>query len=473
MRRRTALAGALPVVALGAVAAVVVASGGGGGAGGGDDADGAPRRAAMELVARRTLVDRAQLDGTLGYGSERAAMDRLGGTITWLPAAGAVVRPGRRLFAVDGKPVILMDGAVPAWRTLAAGVSDGVDVLELERGLSALGYDPGTVDETFTAATAAAVSRWQDAVGLPQTGSVELGRVVFLPGARRVAGVDASLGSTGGGGSSPAAWEGRGAHYAYADYVPAATDSATTPAATDPATTPSTTPTTPSTTPTTPSTTPTTPRTTPTTPTTPRTTPTTPDAGPAAPARDTPSDADSPSRGDGDGGGGDGGGGAAATKILTTTSTVRVVTADLDAADQQLARVGGHALITLPNGRRVRGRIARVGTVATADSGDDGAAPGEGSGDPTLPLTIRLRSTRAAGRLDQAPVAVELTRTTRRNVLAVPVAALVARPGGGYGVRVVRGTQSLTVPVQPGLFADGYGEVSGGVHAGDRVEVPR
>jgi hypothetical protein len=98
MRRRTALAGALPVVALGAVAAVVVASGGGGADGG---ADAAPRRAGTELVARRTLVDRAQLDGTLGYGSERAAMDRLGGTITWLPAAGSVVRPGRPLFAVD------------------------------------------------------------------------------------------------------------------------------------------------------------------------------------------------------------------------------------------------------------------------------------------------------------------------------------------------------------------------------------
>ncbi|HEV7774781.1 MAG TPA: peptidoglycan-binding domain-containing protein [Conexibacter sp.] len=467
MRRRTALAGALPVVALGAVAAVVVASGGGG-AGGGDGADGAPRRAGTELVTRRTLVERAQLDGTLGYGSERAAMDRLGGTITWLPAAGSVVRPGRPLFAVDGKPVILMDGAVPAWRTLSAGVSDGVDVLQLERGLAALGYDPGTVDETFTAATAAAVSRWQDAVGLSQTGGVELGRVAFLPGARRIAKVEASLGSTGGNGASPAAWDGGGgARYAYADYVPA-DNTGTTPAAT----TPSTMPTTPSTTPTTPTTTPTTPRTTPTAPRATKTTPsTTPRASPSSPAGDSsPSGGDSP-------GGGDGG--AAATKVLSTTSTVRVVTADLDAADQQLARVGGRAVVTLPDGRRVGGHIVRVGTVASADdSGDDGAAPGDGGGDPTLPLTIRLRSTRAAGRLDQAPVAVELTRTTRRNVLAVPVAALLARPGGGYGVRVVRGTgataEVVTVPVQPGMFADGYVELIGGdAHAGDRVQVPK
>jgi hypothetical protein len=156
---------------------------------------------------------------------------------------------------------------------------------------------------------------------------------------------------------------------------------------------------------------------------------------------------------------------------------VRVVTADLDATDQQLARVGGRALVTLPDGRRVAGRIVRVGTVASADaSGDDGAAPGagDGGGDPTVPLTIRLRSTRAAGRLDQAPVAVELARTTRRDVLAVPVEALLARSGGGYGVRLVHGAQAVTVAVQPGLFADGYVELTGGdVHAGDRVEVPR
>jgi peptidoglycan hydrolase-like protein with peptidoglycan-binding domain len=441
-----------------------VASGGSGGGGG--DGAGAPRHAGTQLVTRRTLVDRAQLDGTLGYGSERAAMDRLGGTITWLPTAGAVVRPGRPLFAVDGQPVILMAGRVPAWRTLSAGVSGGVDVQQLERGLAALGYDPGTVDETFTPTTAGAVSRWQAAVGLPRTGSVELGRIVFLPGARRVAKVEASLGSTGGSGASPAAWDGGGARYAYADYV-ANEDSATTPAATDPTTTPSTTPTMP--------TTPTSPRTTPTTPTTTPTTPSTaPRATPSSPAAD-----DSP-RGDDSPSGDDSGGGAAATKVLATTSTVRVVTADLDATDQQLARVGGRALITLPDGRRVRGRIVRVGTVASADdSGNDGAAPGgDGSGDPTLPLTIRLRSTHAAGRLDQAPVAVELARTTRRNVLAVPVAALLARPGGGYGVRLMRGTgttaQVATVPVQPGLFADGYVEVSGGgVHAGDRVEVPK
>ncbi len=464
MRRRTALAVGLPVAALGAVAAVVIASGGGADGDGGSPAG--ARRGGTQVVARRTLVERVALDGTLGYGSERAAMDRLGGTLTWLPSAGAVIRPGRRLFAVDGEPVILMDGSVPAWRALAVGVSDGADVRELERTLADLGYDPGTVDVQFSAATAAAVSRWQHAAGLPRSGRVELGRVVFLPGARRVAKVEAALGSTGGGSGSPAAWDGGGeAHYAYADYRPEATSPATTPTVPD-ATTP-TVPTTP--------TTPTTPRTTPTTPTTPRTTPTAPSTTPTTPSASGTPSADTPSGGDGDPNGGDGTG-STATKVLTTTSTARVVTADLDASDQGLARVGRRAVVTLPDGRRVRGTVVRVGTVATA-SDDGSGAPGgdDGGSDPTLPLTIRLDSARAAGRLDQAPVAVSLARTTRRDVLAVPVAALLARSGGGYAVRVVRASgTAVSVPVEPGLFADGYVELVGGaVRAGDRVEVPR
>ena len=50
------------------------------------------------------------------------------------------------------------------------------------------------VDEHFSGATAAAVRRWQHAEGLSETGEVELGRVVFAPGARRVTTVHVSIG---------------------------------------------------------------------------------------------------------------------------------------------------------------------------------------------------------------------------------------------------------------------------------------
>jgi hypothetical protein len=56
-------------------------------------------------------------------------------------------------------------------------------------------------------------------------------------------------------------------------------------------------------------------------------------------------------------------------------------------------------------------------------------------------------------------------------VLAVPVNALVARRGGGYGVELA-GSRRI-VPVRAGMFADGYVAVSGGsIREGTRVVVP-
>jgi peptidoglycan hydrolase-like protein with peptidoglycan-binding domain len=51
------------------------------------------------------------------------------------------------------------------------------------------------VDERFTSATAAAVRKWQAALGVTQTGALELGEAVFLPEAVRVADVKAEIGA--------------------------------------------------------------------------------------------------------------------------------------------------------------------------------------------------------------------------------------------------------------------------------------
>jgi len=110
------------------------------------------------------------------------------GTVTRLPAEGSVVTRGRSLYDVDAKGVRLLYGAMPLWRRLGPGVSDGADVEQLERNLVELGHDPGgmTVDEEFDDETARAVKSWQDALGVAETGAVEPGDAVFLPGPRRV-----------------------------------------------------------------------------------------------------------------------------------------------------------------------------------------------------------------------------------------------------------------------------------------------
>ncbi len=147
-----------------------------------------------ELVARRTLDTRISVEGLLGYAGQQPVYNRLRGTVTAVRPPGDVIRPGQWLYKVDARPIVVFDGRTPAWRTLGAGAPPGVDVEELERALHALGFGPANTDQTFDSATTAAVSAWQRQAGLPVTGRVELGTVLFLPGPRRVASITTAVG---------------------------------------------------------------------------------------------------------------------------------------------------------------------------------------------------------------------------------------------------------------------------------------
>jgi peptidoglycan hydrolase-like protein with peptidoglycan-binding domain len=154
---------------------------------------------ATATVARQDLNGQTKVAGTLGYAGSATVQSPLAGRITWLPTAGQVIGRGGTLLAVDNKPVQLFYGTLPPWRDLSVGVADGPDVKQLEQNLAALGYDPDhqiTVDDHYTAATAAAVKRWQKARGLAQTGKFTTGMpAVFLPWAVRVNTLNASVGS--------------------------------------------------------------------------------------------------------------------------------------------------------------------------------------------------------------------------------------------------------------------------------------
>lgn len=208
--RPLALAAGAGAVVVAGVAVVAVARSGSDGEG-----SAAAGSTATTAIERRDLVETQTEDGTLGYADSRTVVNRMSGTVTWLPRAGTVVRTNRRLYAVDGKAVYLLDGSSPAYRALAPGIT-GKDVAALERNLRALGKDPGramAVDGTWDGGTTAAVKRWQHDKALEETGTIELGRVVFAPGDRRVSSLElkvgASAGSGGGGGSNqPAAYDG-------------------------------------------------------------------------------------------------------------------------------------------------------------------------------------------------------------------------------------------------------------------------
>ncbi len=157
------------------------------------------RAAGSVEIIRTDLVDTETFPATLRYREPRTIRAASAGVVTGLAAEGGVVGRGETLAEIDGAPVVLLLGERPAWRRLASGVADGADVRQLEENLVALGLDPDgelTVDEDFTSVTARLVRDWQDQLGVDDTGAVELGAVVFLPGPARVGAHQTELGAS-------------------------------------------------------------------------------------------------------------------------------------------------------------------------------------------------------------------------------------------------------------------------------------
>lgn len=152
-------------------------------------------------VTVQTLTQTETAAGDLGYGDSLGLGSVLQGTVTGLPAVGDVLERGDELYRVDDKPVILLYGNLPAYRSLTPG-TEGRDVEQFEKNLAALGYDGFTVDKEYTSVTATVVKEWQEDLGLEETGAVDLGRVAYTPDRIRVDIVDVNLGAPSQGGAS-------------------------------------------------------------------------------------------------------------------------------------------------------------------------------------------------------------------------------------------------------------------------------
>ncbi|WP_205863788.1 peptidoglycan-binding protein [Planosporangium mesophilum] len=198
-RRRAVLIGL-------AAAAVITAAGIGaaglGGSGSPPAGSGTTRTGGTVRVARTTLINATTVDGTLDHGPEIPLGVKTTGTVTWLPAAGTVVRRGEPLLRIDDRPVVLLYGDLPMYRRLAESAPPaadsaptpaataeplrGRDVKQFETNLKDLGYGGFTVDETYSKQTTQAVKRWQKDLGVPQTGAMEVSDVVYTSGPVRI-----------------------------------------------------------------------------------------------------------------------------------------------------------------------------------------------------------------------------------------------------------------------------------------------
>jgi hypothetical protein len=199
-RRRGVAAIVVAVVVLGAVAGAAWSAGASGSHGSSGGNTGAPPPQTA-TVKRQDISATTSENATLGYAASYTVTGQGGGTLTWLPSAGQVIRQGQVLYRVDnGTPVVLLYGSVPAWRSLSEGAT-GEDVTQLNHDLVDLGYaDISDISalgwDYYSWETQYAVADLEVALGVSSPpGSLSLGSVVFKPEALRVSLVTAGLGS--------------------------------------------------------------------------------------------------------------------------------------------------------------------------------------------------------------------------------------------------------------------------------------
>ncbi|HVE46219.1 MAG TPA: peptidoglycan-binding protein [Acidimicrobiales bacterium] len=117
---------------------------------------------------------------TLGAGGGGGAAAGGGGgggssLVTKPPEKGAILAENSVAMEVAGRPVRVLTGAVPMYRDLRPGDA-GADVLQLEQALARLGHRPGKVDGTYDSATEGAVDAWYAASGYQAQGPTDTQR---------------------------------------------------------------------------------------------------------------------------------------------------------------------------------------------------------------------------------------------------------------------------------------------------------
>ncbi|MEO3924876.1 peptidoglycan-binding domain-containing protein [Micromonosporaceae bacterium B7E4] len=168
-------------------------------------------------------------------------------------------------------------------------------------------------------------------------------------------------------------------------------------------------------------------------------------------------------------------GASATADVLSYTGTTRLVTVSAGAGEAGWAAKGARVTVTLPTGATVAGTVTAVGAPAALPGGAAQPADPErpGTGEAAVEVTVAVADQKALGGLSGAPVDVRYVEQERKDVLTVPVDALLALAEGGYGLEVVESGSTRIVAVRPGLFAEGRVEVTGdGLAEGMTVGVP-
>ncbi|MCA1843961.1 MAG: peptidoglycan-binding protein, partial [Actinobacteria bacterium] len=135
-----------------------------------------PKPSAITVpVEKKVLSSDVVARGTVRYGAPQSVLlpgssIRKGSAIlTSAPEKGKDLTEGSVAFTISGRPALVLQGAVPAYRDITPGAV-GDDVRQLQEALGRLGFHPGRTDGVYDDRTGLAVAAWYLKAGWSPSG---------------------------------------------------------------------------------------------------------------------------------------------------------------------------------------------------------------------------------------------------------------------------------------------------------------
>ena len=149
--------------------------------------------------------------------------------------------------------------------------------------------------------------------------------------------------------------------------------------------------------------------------------------------------------------------------ISIASKSLQKIEIQVDVADQNLVLKGSEVEIELPDESTIVGIVHEVGSFAVVPQ----------DGDPFLEVSIAVEGSTEYFKWTGAVVTVNATKELAKGVLASPVNGLLALLSGGYALEILTETGTTLVPVETGIYADGWVEINGsGLQPGTEIIVP-
>ncbi|MFJ7078485.1 peptidoglycan-binding protein [Streptomyces sp. NPDC098781] len=363
--------------------------------------------------------------------------------VTKAPTARKKLKQGDVLMEVSGRPVLVLTGSVPMYRTIGPGTS-GNDVAQLQKNLRQLGFYRGDLNGVYGQGTSSAVTSWYKSKGYQaQEPSVEdrqkLGQLQEAVTNAQLNLLSAKNNTTTG--SDPKndttsaepspAGEDKALDELKLKAAQQALDSANNALSAFQSSYGTTVP-----------------------------------AGEIVFLRELPMRVDKVTVRAGD---------APNGEIGTVTSSDLVVEAVVDGTNAQLLRRGMAVQLKTTDDKEAKGVVTEIGT-GESGAGESGTTSDQ-SGGIAAPVQVKISVPEPgplAGRSKESVTVTVETGASKGPVLTVPVAAIRTAADGQARVRVKRGESVVTVRVTVGLSAAGVVEVKpadGELEPGDRVVV--